>query len=109
MFEDAFIAPYASELLAFGNHWCGPETYKLWEETLVARYESEGDGQSVEVYCCAAPARFYTIKVLADTNSVGDPLKPWELGTGSSMADLAAKIAKAASRGMLGFHELEGN
>lgn len=60
-------APYADEIAAFGPHWCGPKEYEHGEDALVALYTSsdDSDGQSVEVYCCAMPARFYTLKVLA--------------------------------------------
>ena len=68
--------PYEDELRAFGSNWCGPESYEIHKETLVARYESDicSDGQTVEVYCVAMPARFYIIRALAGANSVGDPL-----------------------------------
>lgn len=90
------------ERRVFGKNWCGPEdSFKPWEETLVARYPGEGDGQPVDVYCTAGPARFFTIKALEGKNSVGEVKKPWSLGTGSSEGELAAKIALAISRNML--------
>lgn len=105
---DTLLTPYDSELLAFGSNWRGPRQYELHREALVAVYRSadDDDGQTVEVYCTAMPARFYTIRALAGLNSVGDAKEPWEFRTGSSQAQLAADIAKAASEGMLGFHPL---
>jgi hypothetical protein len=100
---DTFYTPCVSEVTAFGENWCGPDQYEPWKDVLVARYESsyESDGQPVEVWGCAAPARFYRIKALQGRNSVGALLGPWELGTGSGMAEQAAMIAKAISEGML--------
>lgn len=96
------------EIAAFGSHWCGPVKFEMRKETLVARYESlaDGDGQTCEVYCTAAPARFYTLKMIADKNSAGEPLLPWQMGTGSGcrMAELAANMAHAIADGMLSLH-----
>lgn len=102
---DSLLKPYDDELQAFGGNWCGPAAYELHTETLVARYESgdHDDGQTVEVYCTAMPARFYTILALPGVNSVGESIDPWEFVTGSSQETLAANIARAASEGLLGF------
>jgi hypothetical protein len=102
MFESLYI-PYAHEIDAFGSAWCGPETYPQREDVLVARYDAPegGDGQTVEVFGHAAPARFYKIRVLVGANSCGDPLPAYELCTGSSMAKLAADIGQAIADGML--------
>lgn len=97
--------PYQSELAAFGDAWCMKSTtLKHCEDVLVAFYQKErnGDGRSVEVYCCALPARFYTIKAMPSVDSAGEELKPFEMSTGSGMARLAADIADAISKGMLG-------
>lgn len=98
--------PYGKERSVFGEHWCGPEQYQHMEYALCASYKAVegGDGQDVDVYCCAMPARFYTIVGKPGVNSVGEPVPAWEFGTGSSAAQLAADMAKAASEGMLGFH-----
>jgi len=85
----------------FGANWCGPARFEHMVDTLIARYEAKGDGQPVEVYCEACPARFYTVKALPGVNSVGEPVKPWTATTGSGMAELAAALAKAASEGMI--------
>lgn len=109
MFDELYT-PYDTELAAFNRHWCGPYKYESWKETLVARYEKEevGDGQTVEIYCTAAPARFYTIRALAGKNSVGEPQAAYELGTGSSGDKLAAAIGSAISQGMLALHASSG-
>ena len=104
MFESMY-EPYPTELEAFGDHWCGPDKYPHWGDTLVATYEGTGDGQTVEVYCTAGPARFYTLRIRAGKDSVGAPQKPWQLGTGSGEEKLAADIAKAISEGGLGLDQ----
>jgi hypothetical protein len=103
---DGLYTPYKHEREAFGGHWCGPESYQHMEDVLCASYKADegSDGQDVDVYCCAMPARFYKIVAKPGTNSVGDPVPGWEFGTGSSASQLAADIAKAASEGMLGLH-----
>lgn len=102
LFSDTF-PPYPEERAIFGKHWVGPESYRIHEESLIARYESDedSDGQTVEIYCYPAPARFYKIRVLDSPNSVGEMQKGFEMGTGSSCAKLAADIGEAISEGML--------
>ena len=105
--------PYDSELKAFGANWCGPEHYPHGEDVLVARYPKEtdddgkGDGQSVDVYCCAMPARFYILKVKSEPNSIGDNQDAFEVRTGSSEAKTAAIIAEKVASGMLGFYSID--
>ena len=94
--------PYASELEAFGDHWCGPEKYVEWVKHLIAMYDPQEDGARVEVYCQAAPARFYTIKVFPRKDYEGNLVPGYTLGTGSGEDQLAADIALAISGGMLG-------
>lgn len=102
---DSLYVPYPSEIAVFGQHWCGPVKYEHMKNVLVAKYQKESrDGQTVHVYCCAAPARFYILKVKAGKNSVGRRQKAWELGTGSSADTMAAQIAEAISGGMLALH-----
>ena len=105
-FLDELNVPYDEELTAFNRQWCGPDKYETHKETLVARYEAQGDGQPVEIYCTAMPARFYTLKALAGKDSVGEPIAPFEFGTGSGieMARLVAQMGKAIAAGMLGWH-----
>ncbi len=104
MFEHE--TPYPEEIAAFGEAWIGPERYETHKETLIARYESpdDEDGQTVEIYCIAMPARFYTIRALEGPNSIGERQAAFEFRTGSSMAQLAADMGKAISEGMLGLH-----
>ena len=93
------------EIAAFGQRWVGPKSFKPWVETHVATYEkhSGGDGQTVNVYCSAAPARFYKLSVLAGANSVGEPQAAYEVNTGSGQHQLTADLAKAIAEGMIGF------
>lgn len=93
----------------FGEHWCGPAQFNPWEETLIAKYPSpdDSDGQSVDVYLLAAPARFWTIQVLDGPDSIGEVHKGYKISTGSGgreMASLVHKMADAIAEGMLGFH-----
>jgi hypothetical protein len=92
----------------FGTHWCGPNRFEIWRETLVAQYgQTSEDGQPVDVYCTAAPARFYTLKILRAPGNVGDPQSPYSLkflaNTGSEQQELVALIAEAIADGMLDF------
>ena len=75
------------------------------QETLLKHFDkspADGDGQPVDVFVTAMPAKFYTIKAYASKNSGGDPVLPFTFGTGSGMEKLALAIAKAASEGMIG-------
>lgn len=98
--------PHNFEIEAFGAAWCGPELYQIHKAHLVARYESphDKDGQTVEIFCTPMPARFYTIRVLEGPISTGSIRPAYELGTGSSMANLAAQMGEAIADGMLGLH-----
>jgi len=103
-----FDSPYelnTSTVEAFAEHLIDKnirvEHGKL---TLIAKYPknpADGDGQSVEVYCYAAPAEFFTIKALGDKNSYSENKTVFTLETGSGMAYLSAQIAQAISEGML--------
>ena len=77
------------------------------KEVLIARYDRipDGDGQDVEVYCCAMPARFYTLKVLPARDSVGEPMSGYVISSGSGVGQLMARLAEEISRGMIGFTE----
>lgn len=96
--------------MVFGDHFCGSERLEHATETLIAQYPKDppdGDGQSVEVWCEACPARFYRLVVAAEPNSLGKPQKAFSLQTGSGdkCAKLAAAMAEAISIGMLGLSE----
>ena len=98
---DELYKPQAYELEAFGDNCCGPEQYEHWEKHLIAMYDPEEDGARVEVYCEAAPARFYTIKVFPHRDYKGNLVPGYTLGTGSGEARLTADIARAISERML--------
>jgi len=93
------------EKAVFRDRWVfeGAE-FKHGEETLVAHYPKPepGDGQPVDVYCTACPARFYRLVVLSSENSVGDFKLGYDLETGSGMGALVHSVASAISEGMLG-------
>jgi len=88
----------------FGEHWCGPLAMHRGIEVLVARYDSpeEQDGQPVDVYCTAYPARGYRIKVRAISYNGGEHADAWTLSTGTGCGEFVAKLAEEISIGMLG-------
>lgn len=99
-----------AERLFWCQHWCGPERLEVWKKTLIAHYPKEpadGDGQNVEIYCTAAPARFYDVVVLPTPNSVGEVQPGVELITGSGQEELARVLAIAFSTGMIGLRTKE--
>lgn len=102
---ESLYKPYDNEISAFGSHWCGPEAYKCWEETLIAQYTSadDDDGQSVNVYCTTAAesVRFYRLEVLPKVNSVGEMLAGYEIATSRNCDKLSAKLAKAIAEGLI--------
>lgn len=103
---DILDKPYDWELNTFGKNWCGPTKYTNWKRELVAKFPkspSDGDGQSVEVYCTPAPARFYELVALPEPNSVGDPQEGFVVSFGSGQWELAKQVAVAISEGMIGF------
>jgi hypothetical protein len=69
---------------------------------IIATYEAESDGQTVNVYEERWPGNFYTIEVLPGHNSIGFPQPGYRLNTGSGMKKLALDVAKAISKDMLG-------
>lgn len=88
------------------EYWCGPKRFPHGDKCLVARIPKrpeDGDGQPVDVYVCAMPARFYTVEAKLAEDSVGWQLHAWSLETGSGveMAELASRMALAISSGML--------
>ena len=89
----------------WGDKWCGPAVLPHAAEVLIARFPKDpddGDGQEVEVYCSAYPARFYRLNVLPGPNSIGERHIGYGLSTGSSEHELAHRMAVAISQGMLG-------
>lgn len=79
---------------------------KHGEWTLLKQFKKTkgSDGQDAEVYVAACPARFYKVVGLPATNSVGEPVAPFVMstGSGSAMEKLACSIAEAAAAGMIG-------
>lgn len=111
MIFEGLYRPYAEEREIFGRRWCGPEMYEHTRPVLVAVYEKDphdGDGQRVEVWASAFPARFYEARVQAETNGVGKGRPAYTISTGSGlkMARLIAALAEAVTQGMIGFKEL---
>lgn len=104
MIEFLYEATHQDRAEFLGN-WCGPDTFEHSKKMLVARYQGTGDGQSVEVYCTAMPARFYALKVLPGKNSVGEDRQGYEITTGSDCQEWAAETAAMIAEGMLGFHK----
>jgi hypothetical protein len=93
-----------------GNNYKPPKTFRHGEWELVADMKKDpenGDGQSVKIFECRMPARFYKIEAGSDVNSVGKKNTPFALSTGSGMEILAGEIAKAITQGMLGIHTEE--
>jgi hypothetical protein len=89
---------------ALGDSFCGPNILPHGQEVRIAIFaeDSENDGNGVELYCCAMPAKFYTVKALDGKNSLGKDIKGFSLNTGSSELDWAVTTAKMINEGMLG-------
>lgn len=106
---DFFAEAYkvrTSERTVFKSAWCGPDKFEQWVETLVARYgKTGGDGYEVEIYCTAAPARFYKLVALPTPNSANDVRPGFVVTTGSGpeICGLLIQIAHATAQGMIGF------
>jgi len=80
------------------------------KETLLQHFDKDpedGDGQPVDVFVTAMPAKFYTIRAHGSKNSCGDEVKPFTLATGSGdkMRELSILIAEAAAGGMIGIEQ----
>ncbi len=101
---DSLYTPYAEERKAFGSHWCGPDRYEYGDWTLCAQYAkdpADGDGQNVDVYCSACPARFYKIVARPTPNSCNEPQEGFILRFGTGSERLVAQIAHEIARGMI--------
>jgi len=69
--------------------------------TIAASYTAQNsDGQDVEVFVAAMPARFYRIKVAPRDDKPG-----YTITTGSGCADLVSQMAEAIADGMLGLEQ----
>lgn len=90
----------------FGPYWKGPEWFTHGDWHIVAEYPKDpedGDGQVVRLHECRMPARFYKIEALPTPNSVGEVRPGFSISTGSGteMLELAVRLAKKVSRGMI--------
>lgn len=108
--SDPFAFMYdtrSDDRAVFGANWCGPDVLTHAEDIVIARYPKRGDGHDVEVTCCALPARFYEVRALPTTNSVGESKPGFTLstGSGSEMAQWAHLTAKLIASGMVGPRE----
>jgi hypothetical protein len=80
---------------------------------IVTLPKAHEDGQDVEIFECRCPAQFYTIRAAATPDRQfehlglcrGNPAVT--ISTGSGMAELAMRIARALSEGMLGIRLTE--
>jgi hypothetical protein len=108
---DPFESLYNTSSLreVFGDKFCGPDKLEHWKETLIAKFDDvpKSDGHSVEVYCTAAPAEFFKIKVLDFKNSIGVEQPGYSLSTGSGCAGESFKIAEMINGGMLDLDRAE--
>lgn len=70
----------------------------------MAKDPEDGDGQSVKVFECRMPARFFKLEAAAGANSCGEEKQPFVITTGSGdeMGHLIGLLAKAITQGMLG-------
>jgi len=85
------------ETREWGSLWCGPDVLPHGEPTLIARLPAEDeDGDDVEVFCTAMPARFYRVDSIRR-----DRPTPRCLEMGSGMAEYARATAFHLARGML--------
>lgn len=89
---------------AFGNNWCGPDTFIDSGVHLVAYYPAPARAgtrkkqrRCVWVYCEARPDRIYTIRVSGYSQLSGCWNKPFMLQTGNNSAKLASEVARAIS------------
>lgn len=106
-FMYSLYAPDARDRSIFGERYDPPGEFRHGEAHRVAAYPKDpedGDGQPVEVYETRLPARFYELRALPSTNSVGEPKPGWTLSTGSGdeMGELVAALAVAVTQGMVG-------
>lgn len=94
-------------MLNLGREYQPPEKFRHGEWELVAEMKKDpedGDGQSVRVFECRMPARFFKLEAAADANSCGEEQQPFVVTTGSGdeMGHLIGELAKAITQGMLG-------
>lgn len=73
----------------FGEHWVGPKVFEPHTKTLVAAYEvTHEDGERVEVYCEAWPARFLTLRVGGkEVAAFASGIRPLAIAMAKAIAD----------------------
>jgi hypothetical protein len=101
---DFLYEPDERDRAIFGKFYIEPGVFPHAEEVLVARYPKDGgDGQPCEICECRLPARFYTLKALESSNSIGNVQPAYEIGTGSGdeIGRLIHEFAIQAARGMI--------
>lgn len=90
---------------AFGKNWIGPnQINRSWTKVAHFPKEEGGDGQPVDIYLSALPARFTKLHALKSTNSIGEPYNEYFIttGSGSEVRDLIIELAKQIAEGMIG-------
>lgn len=103
-FEKIMYQPDERDRTIFGARYTPPERFTAGEWHTVARFEKTGeDGQPVEIDELRAPARFFRIRALASTDSVGEPKRPFTVSTasGDEMGQLAVRLAEHIAEGAL--------
>jgi len=83
--------------------------YGHWREINRAIKVPGGDGQSCAVDVCELPAKFYRLRALPDTNSVGAQVEPFMLSTGSGdeCKDWALRTSYMIASGAVGLAHVE--
>jgi hypothetical protein len=83
------------------------DTTRWIEMMRFPKHPVDGDGQSCAIDRCELPAAFYRLRALPDTNSVGEPIPPFCLATGSGTEarDWALQTARMISRGLVGLSD----
>ena len=107
--------PDVRDRAIFGDAYCGPteDVFPHGTWVTVARFEKDpqdGDGQPVEVDEMRMPARFFRLRVLGASNSVGERKAGFTLTTGSGddVAKLIVALAKQVAQGMVGLEPERG-
>lgn len=113
MFDFLYNADARDTAILDDLKYVGPETFAPWDwytVALVPKDPHDGDGQDCEIQECRAPARFFRLIVKNSPNSVGEIRKGWIMSTGSGdeCGRLIVALAKAVSRGMIGFDSGDG-
>ena len=94
-----------------GSNFCGPGSLPHGEATLIALFpkDSANNGHEVQLYCCAMPAEFFTIKVLNAKSVTGEERSGFSLVTGSGERNWAVTTSKMLNAGMLDLQTMFDN